>query len=74
MDPLSINQKLVYRMKKNQQIYDHGSIFSIHFDAHPSVLQQLKKEFDYDEECLRATFIKTSDSVTRIPDLHSVVE
>ena len=63
---LGHDQELPYRMRKHQNIYNRGSIYSMIFDAGPSLLPSIKQQLSFDEDVLRATIIKMGDSIGKV--------
>ncbi|TPX42910.1 hypothetical protein SeMB42_g02282 [Synchytrium endobioticum] len=54
---------LPYRMKKYREIHATGSYVTMVFDAHPSMMETLKRAVEFEEHVIRHTVVKLGDSV-----------
>ncbi|KAJ3081795.1 hypothetical protein HK102_002124, partial [Quaeritorhiza haematococci] len=64
------SRQLPYRMRRHQEIFDHGHYWSMLFDASPSTMQSLLKTLSYDERVIRHTSIKVGDSLQKVTQVN----
>ncbi|KAI8851915.1 hypothetical protein BC829DRAFT_441213 [Chytridium lagenaria] len=61
---ISTEPSLPYRMKRHQEIFSTGCVWSMHFDCNPSTMTALRKAFNFDERVIRHNIIKLGDSIS----------
>ncbi|KAJ3108472.1 hypothetical protein HDU97_001179 [Phlyctochytrium planicorne] len=57
---------LPYRMKRHQEVFDTGCVWSMHFDCSPETMTSLRRSFNFDERVIRHNIIRLGDGLTNL--------
>ncbi|KAL2916463.1 hypothetical protein HK105_203896 [Polyrhizophydium stewartii] len=57
---------LPYRMKRHQEIFTHGSYYTMLFDSSPETMSSLSKSLALNESVVRHTIINCGDSLKAV--------
>jgi small subunit ribosomal protein S6 len=61
-------KQLPYRMKRHQEIFDHGSYYTMKFDSSPKVMQNLSHSLKLNENIIRHSIVNLGSKLGEISD------
>jgi small subunit ribosomal protein S6 len=61
-------KQLPYRMKRHQEIFEHGTYYTMKFDSSPKVMNSLSDALKLNENVIRHSIVKLGDKLGQISD------